>query len=253
MVFYEDWCSAVKGLPDGQRLEVYEAIFDYAFQNLTPENPLIAALTAIMRMKIDKDQMAFEDKVEKRREAGRLGGLKRAENYTKAKQGQANVANAKNAIANSSKAKQVQANQAENENENENENISTNVDVIKKNKQKSESDLTALEVEFEKFRSAYKGQKRGFKAEFENLKKKYPNDWRNIIPLLMPALEKMEQWRAEASKRGEFVPQYAMLQTWINQSRWTSEFPTYNDINKTQPQSQPRRYDENAGFGGMNY
>lgn len=252
MVFYEDWCSAVKGLPDGQRLEVYEAIFDYAFQNLTPENPLIAALTAIMRMKIDKDQTAFEDKVEKRREAGRLGGLKRAENYTKAKQVQANVANAKNAIANSSKAKQVQANQAENENENEN--ISTNVDVIKKNKQKSESDLTALEVEFEKFRVAYKGSKRGLKVELENLKRKYP-DWREIIPLLMPALERMEQYRSECAKRGEFVPQYAMLQTWINQARWTAEYPTFPTSSTPQPAPapQPRRYDDADGFGGAKY
>lgn len=115
------------------------------------------------------------------------------------------------------------------------------------------AELTKLEEEFEVFRKAYKGNKRGFKVEFENFKKKYPKEWQQIIPLLMPALQRMEEWRAAASARGEFVPQYAMLQTWINQRRWETEYPTFVT---PQPQSKPqepptRNY--GGGFGGADY
>ena len=81
---------------------------------------------------------------------------------------------------------------------------------------------------FEAFRKAYNGTKRGFKVEFDNFKKKHQQDWKEIVPLLMPALERMEASRAEAAAKGQFVPQYAMLQTWLNQSRWTMEYETIN-------------------------
>ena len=82
-----------------------------------------------------------------------------------------------------------------------------------------------LEQQFEEFRKAYKGSKRGLAVEFENFKKKNPN-WREIVPLLMPALQRLEEWRAKAEAAGEFVPSWANLQTWINQKRWTEELPT---------------------------
>lgn len=124
---------------------------------------------------------------------------------------------------------------------------------IKEDKNNNMAELSKLEEDFEVFRKAYKGNKRGFKAEFENFKKKYPKEWQQIIPLLMPALHRMEEWRAAASARGEFVPQYAMLQTWINQRRWETEYPTFVT---PQPQSKPqepptRNY--GGGFGGADY
>lgn len=81
-----------------------------------------------------------------------------------------------------------------------------------------------LEQLFEAFRKAYKGTKRGFKVEFDNFKRKHQSDWREIVPQLMPALERMEAWRAQQQAAGKFVPQYAMLQTWLNQGRWTTEY-----------------------------
>lgn len=77
---------------------------------------------------------------------------------------------------------------------------------------------------FESFRKAYKGTKRGFNVEFENFKKKHQSDWKEIVPKLMPALENMEAWRKEQQQAGQFVPPYAMLQTWLNQQRWTTEY-----------------------------
>ena len=113
-------------------------------------------------------------------------------------------------------------------------NITNNILSEKKNKKESTEPVEAvlstseLEQMFETFRKAYHGTKRGFKVEFENFKKKHQQDWKEIVPLLMPALERMEESRKEAAAKGMFVPQYAMLQTWLNQSRWTMEYETIN-------------------------
>lgn len=84
---------------------------------------------------------------------------------------------------------------------------------------------------FEEFRQAYKGTKRGFKPEFENFKKKNQQNWKTIVPLLMPALQHMEAWREQQQAAMKFVPPYAMLQTWINQKRWTMEYELNNNNN----------------------
>lgn len=84
-----------------------------------------------------------------------------------------------------------------------------------------------FEQKFEEFRKAYKGRKRGSKEEFENFKKKNPN-WREIVPLLMPALQRLEEYNAAAEAAGKWVSQWPHLQTWINQRRWTEELPIIN-------------------------
>lgn len=106
-------------------------------------------------------------------------------------------------------------------------------EVKKKSAPKNAEPTTELEQQFEEFRKAYKGRKRGHKEEFENFKKKNP-DWREIVPLLMPALQRLEDYNAAAKAAGEWVPQWANLQTWINQRRWTEELPTMAAAGSTQ-------------------
>lgn len=106
-------------------------------------------------------------------------------------------------------------------------------EVKKKSAPKTAEPSTELEQQFEEFRKAYKGRKRGHKEEFENFKKKNP-DWREIVPLLMPALQRLEDYNAAAKAAGEWVPQWANLQTWINQRRWTEELPTMAAAASTQ-------------------
>lgn len=117
-----------------------------------------------------------------------------------------------------------------------------------------------LEAMFNQFRQAYKGTKRGLKVELENFKKKYSN-WREIIPCLMPALEREIAWREQTLAAGKFLPQWAYLQTWINQARWENEFEAVEPAkggaaqqhNTRQAQSQqPPSDDEYGGsFGGV--
>jgi hypothetical protein len=71
----------------------------------------------------------------------------------------------------------------------------------------------------------------------------------------MPALERLLEWRKSATAAGLFVPQYANLTTWINQSRWTAEFekvkvPGASVNDPPQPTSTPQEnpYAWKGGF-----
>lgn len=85
-----------------------------------------------------------------------------------------------------------------------------------------------LEKQFEAFRVAYGGTKRGFQVEFAAFRKKY-RDWQEVVPLLMPALEKLIRWRERCMQSKSFCPQWAHLSTWLNQRRWEDEFPEPED------------------------
>ena len=142
--------------------------------------------------------------------------------------------------------------------------------IKEKNKEKKKSETAILgdaqqkttaqlQAEFDQFRKAYKGTKRGLQVEFDNLQCKYKN-WREIIPLLMPALEREMVWREKMQAAGQFVPQWAHLQTYINQQRWETEFEQVetavaaNNPAKPQPvqQQQPPKDDDYGGsFGGI--
>lgn len=70
--------------------------------------------------------------------------------------------------------------------------------------------------QFEEARKIYKGTKRGLDTEFNNFTKKHKN-WRNIIPLLKPAILKQIEWRKQDKRY------WKNFQTWINNSCWEEE------------------------------
>ena len=121
-----------------------DAIFEYASTGTIIDLPPVVSMAFnFFRSHIDDNTEKWNEKVEKRRAAGRLGGLAKAEN---SKQSQANVANAKD-------ANQSQANVAVNVNDNVNDNVSTSVD-IKENtivSKKDELSLSSPSEEFIKF------------------------------------------------------------------------------------------------------
>lgn len=124
-------------------------------------------------------------------------------------------------------------------------NIIDNIEEKKINKKRESEEV------FEEFRKAYKGKKRGLTTEFENFKKKYPKSWKEVLPLLMPALQREDEHRKAAKAAGEFVPQWAMLQTWINQSRWEMEYPE-EEKQQVQP-TAPAANEYGGDFGGVDY
>lgn len=132
-------------------------------------------------------------------------------------------------------------------------NILSSNNIINNNIEEKKIIKKESEQIFDEFRKAYKGKKRGLATELENFKKKHPKDWKDIVPLLMPALEREEQHRQIAKAAGEFVPQWAMLQTWINQSRWEMEYPEdEQQVTQVQP-TAPAANEYGGDFGGVDY
>jgi len=91
---------------------------------------------------------------------------------------------------------------------------------------------SSARLEFEAFRKAYPGTRRGVDVEWENFSRKnFPED----APLLMPALLREKAHKEECARVGAFCPPWANLATWINQRRWTQEFtaPVAPQVRKT--------------------
>ena len=75
---------------------------------------------------------------------------------------------------------------------------------------------------FNNFRTAYPGKKRGNETEFANFKKKH-KDWQQVLPTLTAALGRQKESRENRKSRGQFVPEWKNLPTWINQRCWEEE------------------------------
>jgi len=65
-------------------------------------------------------------------------------------------------------------------------------------------------------------------TEFENFNRKI-KDWIIVLPLLLPAIKAEIQHHNDSKTKGAFVPEYANLSTWINQRRWETELPNYQN------------------------
>lgn len=135
-LFYRDWWESLRD-NDAIRYEVYDAIMMKVFDNIEPEVSSMAnmALKFILPV-IGRDHDKYNDVREKRKAAGRLGGLKKAENI-------ASVAN----LANGSKCQQSVANLANlaynvNVNDNVNENNKKTPKGVKKEKEVAASAAT---------------------------------------------------------------------------------------------------------------
>ena len=112
-VLYYDLEDILLDLSDSQIAELFRAIFAYekrgeAYSGSDPEVKI--AMRFVSRALDDNDER-YRAKVEKRREAGRKGGLKSAQSRKQKKQNEANQANA----TKGKQKKQSQANQADNE------------------------------------------------------------------------------------------------------------------------------------------
>lgn len=250
LIIYREWWGAIKSLPPAHQLQAYDAICAYAFEGTLPEDPIVSAMTALMRSTIDRDKAKWESVREKRVAAGRKGGAPKG---NKNAQKQANQAKQSNACSAQNKKQLKQANQAKQSNqanactteEVETEQLADVEKTTKTSKQakqavnvlcnsnniniqdiniKNNSENQSSESLFEEFRKAYPGRKRGHDTELEAFKRKHKN-WVEIVPRLMPALQRLLQHNEEAKNAGQFVPSFANLSTWLYQARWEEELP----------------------------
>lgn len=80
-------------------------------------------------------------------------------------------------------------------------------------------------VLFDEARKIYPGIKRGLQTELAGFVKKH-KDWREVLPLLKPAIEQQTKYKAWLRANNKFYSEWPLFKTWINQSRWEEELPT---------------------------
>lgn len=108
-VIYTEWSDQFELLNDHQRSVLIMAIFDYQKGESIPEMDATTAMAfSFIKKTLDRDAQKWAETVEKRREAGKLGG--RPKKQTKAKK------------ANGFSEKQTKAKKPVNENVNVNDN-----------------------------------------------------------------------------------------------------------------------------------
>lgn len=116
-LFRKKWWNIIKGLPSEQRGEVMDAISNYLFDGIEPQFEQVTAVAIAVQFilqDINADKERYDTIAEKRREAGRKGGLQKAANIQEQTEPteQANVANVANANFATSATKQNVANVA---------------------------------------------------------------------------------------------------------------------------------------------
>lgn len=115
-ILYTDQRAVIEKLTDEQAGKLIKAIYQYTEEGTMPELDTLLEIAIIpIKQNIDKNNEKWEEERQKRSEAGRLGGLKKAKNQqdsSDTKQNQAMLSNVKECQAELSNAKERLANQA---------------------------------------------------------------------------------------------------------------------------------------------
>ena len=72
--------------------------------------------------------------------------------------------------------------------------------------------------EFEVFWKYYPGTKLGMANEFRMFRERH-RDWKQAVPLLLPAIQAEEKSRTAAQRQNKFVPPWKNLKTWLGIQR----------------------------------
>lgn len=285
LIFHKDWWDAIKCLPVEMQAEAFNSVCAYAFEGVRPTNATIAAVTSLMQSQIDEEKAKTEAIRQKRIAAARKGGAPKG-NQNARKQAKTSKNKQNNQMVDlvvfdreKSSEKQLkqtngcfaeiaetqddaqtkrtkkQANQANgcfgcsDENSQFIFNNINNKDKDIEEKENCENEhFSKLEEAFEVFREAYPGRKRGHDTEFDAFKRKHKN-WTKIVPLLMPALQRLIEYNKAAEAAGQWTANYANLSTWLYQSRWEEELPDIVVAKPKQTEEQQQKsvvnYDDN--------
>lgn len=240
------WCNALLSQPADLRLEIYDAIMTYALSGSIVEmSPLAKMAFSFIKEEMDCNIEVHKKAIEQRRSAVNSRWAKH-----KAERLQQDNCEPYDRIRNDTKnttvyekydriqgvrpynsydlEKERTKEKEDIYNINNNNILQTNITNKEKKANKKKKVFTKSEQQFEDFRLHYPGIKRGFQIEFDNFKKKHPN-WQDILPLLIPAVDRLIAYSEKCRARGQFVAEYPHLQTWLNQSRWEIEYPEVTD------------------------
>ena len=111
-------------------------------------------------------------------------------------------------------------------------NIDDNIEIDRSKYILSKSKKKPTESEqqmFDQARKFYLGSKRGLQTELNNFVKKYPTEWQNILPLLLPAILREKVDKEQKLKNNGFNQQWKNFSTWINGRCWEIEYPNVSE------------------------
>ena len=104
-VFYTEYREAVRCMTDEQAGMLLKALISYTDSDVVElTDPTVNMFFLAIKPRMDRDREKWEETVEKRKEAGKKGGIARAESASKAKQTQAKPSKRKQSQANASKS-----------------------------------------------------------------------------------------------------------------------------------------------------
>lgn len=126
-VVYKEWRDMINTMSANQSQQFLQAMFAYQDGDDIDgiiTDPSVKMVFTLIKKQFDRDAEKYEDKCQKRSEAGKKGNEKRQEALAKAKSEPSDLANAKNDLANLANAdfaKNDLANLADNDNDNDND------------------------------------------------------------------------------------------------------------------------------------
>lgn len=207
-VVYKSFYQPIKRLTQTEKGDLLDAIFQYQIEGTAPIlSPAIGMAFEFIKIQFDIDNLKYQAITERNRENGQKGGRptepKKPTGLTKTQQ---NPSSPKKA----DKDKDMDMDK----------DMDKDMDISSSKPSFDKALISKYMDDFNAFRNAYPGTKRGNPVEFSNFKKK--NDL-TVIQLLKPALDVEIKWRKKLRKAGQFVPQWKNLQTWINGRCWLQE------------------------------
>lgn len=219
-----EWAESIFELSEQDQATIFRNLFHYhaGNENLINLNNLQVKLVwKLLEPNLKRNIDAYDKRKDTSVENGKLGGRPRNQNKPKKPNKTLSVSDS------------VSVSVSDNVNDNVNEPAVVSVSDESK-------------ILFESFRKKYPGVKRGLETEYKTFQKH--KDWKDALTNLDSAITSQIEIYNRKKSKGEFVPEWPMLATWINQRRW--EIVTQPQPTKEPETGEfaPRRY-----FTGHDY
>lgn len=115
----------------------------------------------------------------------------------------------------------------------------------------SYTDKEIYKEKFEIFRKEYRGSKRGLDEEFKCLQKH--KDWMSVCEIILQNYKHQLSLRELKRAKGEFIPPYKNLKTYLNNRCWTEDMDVLAQGLTDEEKGRLQRLDQYNQFEGHEY
>lgn len=214
-VLYTDYSRQIERLSDDEAGQLFKALLRFAADGTEPQLSDRADMAfAFISEQIERDTGKWKETCEKRREAGKRGGLK-TQSAARANASDSQTAEANQ--TNASFASEQEANQAENENVNENDTVNENENVtVNENGGDTEHEQKQKPQKAQQAASPPRHRYGQYKnvsltdADLQTLQEEFPNDWQQRI-------ERVSEYVASSGKT--YRNYLAVIRAWAKKDQ----------------------------------